>query len=118
MGPESMSLLMANMNNYDRRALDKAISAIQGASVGQIQVTDRCSARLQGLHSNRKQSFLDWQAPKSSGVRKVHEPGRTSPHSNTTDDAEHIQIFVSEPCRSAASKHLTLKGASKVRPGI
>jgi len=116
--PESMTLLLANMNDYDRYHLDKAISAVQGASVGQIYVTNRCSARLQGLQANSKQKTFDMPTAASYGVQKTSVPQQLLPHQRENEIGEHIQVFVSERCRFAASKHLTLKGASKVRPGI
>merc|ERR1712032_490993 len=61
--PESMVCLLANMNDYDRRYLDKAVCSVQAASVGQIQVTERCSARLQGMLPNKNQSMLQITSP-------------------------------------------------------
>jgi len=113
--PEGMVCLLANMNDYDRRYLDKAMCSVQAASGGQIHVTEKCSARLQGIPPNHKPSMLPMH---SEDVKSFVGTVQALPDRQGNEDAEQIQVFVSERCRFAASKHLTLTGASRVRVGM
>merc|ERR1712032_1452684 len=110
-------LLLASMDDFDRKYLDKAIAALQGAAVGQIRITRKRSARAQGLASNKEQRPLEWSRCKFIAQQTL-ESQRLSPHERDSQDESLDRVFVSERCRFAASKHLALQGASKVRPGI